>query len=147
MEGVFDEFGEDLLHIVIETNGSLPINWVESWRKPDRYHDNNCVIFSLDYKLPSTGFTERMILDNYSMLRSGDCVKFVCQDGEDIAAAVHFLTTTPLSYFCPIYFHSVGGLPTKELAETLLNTPSLSTYDVRLGVQIHKLLWGNERGK
>ena len=64
------------LHVEIETNGSLPIRpYCSLSCRPD---------FTLDYKLPSSGMEQHMLIENYDYLRPGDTVKFVAGSAEDL---------------------------------------------------------------
>jgi len=102
------------------------------------------VRFSVDFKTPSTGRHERMLWSNYTGLRRTDLIKFVCSDLDDFQWSLATLKKLQLSGIrTNVLFHSMGGQPDKWLAQEILETDwewAAPFFDVRYGVQIHKLL-------
>jgi 7-carboxy-7-deazaguanine synthase len=116
--------------VSIETNGSIKIN---------QYIDKNSLMISLDIKCPSSKMHEKMCLDNLSMLRKNDQLKFIIRDKKDYNYAKEiFQKYKPV---CPIYFQPVWGANATHLANWIIE----DKLDVRLSLQIHKILWGNRR--
>ena len=130
---------------VIETSGSQTINWLLVWSM------RPFIDLCLDYKLESSGSSRSMILSNYTQLQPRDVIKFVCSDLNDAKEAVAFLEALSKEHATKptIFFHEVGGVASRWLAEFVLSIPSgiLDRFDVRLGIQLHKLLWGIERAR
>ncbi len=62
------------LRVEIETNGAVRLSEFCEERP----------IFTMDYKLPSSGCEEHMITENMELLEINDTVKFVCGSQEDL---------------------------------------------------------------
>lgn len=99
---------------------------------------------SMDVKCPGSGEARSWNPKNLAHLTRHDQLKFIVADLNDYAYAKEFLAKHP-DLPCPVYVHPVGGLGGSlmtELAEHII----ADGLDVRLGMQMHKLLWGNARG-
>lgn len=132
-DGVYDLLGAlDEYTVVVETNGSKDITELVTM-------DN--VVVSMDIKCPSSRMNERNHLENISLLRKTDQLKFVIADEQDYDFAVYILGR--YSPECPIIFTPVGGLELKWLAEKVLE----DKLDIRVLPQLHKLIWPGEQGK
>ncbi|MFP3872507.1 MAG: 7-carboxy-7-deazaguanine synthase QueE [Candidatus Natronoplasma sp.] len=114
----------------IQTNGSLDISDLV---KKD-------VSVSMDYKTPSSGMKDKMLKENIKRLRKRDELKFVIADQKDFKYAVDLLRGH--EYLSNIIFQPEGGEDLKELAEWVLE----EDIDVRVLPQLHKIIWGDERG-
>lgn len=116
--------------ILIETNGSILTD-----RLPQQ------VIKILDIKCPGSGQSEMMDFNNLSYLKRDDQVKFVITDEGDYNWAKNVISKNNLTSITEnILFSSVYGiLDSKKLAEWILK----DNLDVRLQVQIHKIIWGS----
>lgn len=129
--------GRGLKEIVVETNGSMDVTWLLN--KPFR----PALALSLDFKMPSSGKSDKMLINNYKKLESRDVVKFVCANKEDLNFAEQVLQKISQSSSCnaTILFHAVGGLAAKWLAEEVLQWKGhCRRFDIRIGIQLHKLL-------
>jgi len=115
--------------IVLETNGSLPIDDVDER-----------VMISMDWKTPSSGEEKSMLESNLPHLREKDQLKFVIADDRDYAYALSFLKEHELR--CELIFQPLGGMNLKWLAERVIE----DRVDARVLPQLHKIIWGNERG-
>ncbi|MCD6579285.1 4Fe-4S cluster-binding domain-containing protein [bacterium] len=114
--------------IEIQTNGTLDI-----------FHDFENVIWAMDIKTPSSqGF---FCENNIAKLMENDWINFVISDKKDLDFAMDILKRyefpTKQIYFTPSY----NVLPYDELAEWILE----NDLNVRLGIQLHRLIWGEER--
>ena len=118
-------------HVSVETNGSLII-------QPLIHHDD--LIISMDIKCPSSGMTDRMKLENLDMLRATDQLKFIITDKHDYDFAKDLLLRHHPA--CEVFFQPVWGTDPTKLAGWIL----ADGLPVRLGIQLHKILWGNRRG-
>ena len=118
--------------VVLETNGSLPI---------DELPCSDSLVTSMDVKCPSSGMEKRNLYDNIEVLGPGDQLKFVIEDEKDYGFAKRVLKKhKPV---CNVIFTPVGGLELRWLAERAL----ADRLDVRVLPQLHKLIWGNERAR
>ena len=78
------------------------------------------------------------------MLNASDEIKFVLCDEADYIWARQVMQEHDLVSKCAVLFAPVQGkLSPTELAEWILR----DHLPVRMQVQLHKLLWGNEHGR
>ena len=134
------------MYLSIETGGSQAVDWLThgSLRK-----DINLVI---DYKLGSSGMSRNMAIKNYHHLGVNDVLKFVCGNIDDALEATSVLQTLSYVHTCNpiVYFHALGGEANVWLADFLLDKfpqDHWHRFNIRMGIQLHKLLWGNKRSK
>ena len=119
--------------VSLETSGALPIASV-----PD------AVSIVLDLKTPGSGEVHRNLYENIAELRSKDQIKFVILDKADYDWARFKISEFDLTgkveevLFSPDY----ESLTPVQLAEWVLE----DGLEVRLQVQLHKLLWGDKPG-
>jgi 7-carboxy-7-deazaguanine synthase len=98
----------------------------------------------LDLKTPGSGECARNLWSNLDHLTPHDEIKFVICDENDYAWAREQLQTRRLDARCPVLFSPVHGrLEPRQLADWILR----DRLPVRMQVQLHKLLWGEARGK
>ncbi len=123
------------LRVEIETNGAVRLSEFCEERP----------IFTMDYKLPSSGCEEHMIAENMELLEINDTVKFVCGSQEDLVKALEVIQTYDLTSRCHVYFSPVfGSIEPVQMVEFMLEH---QLNDVRLQIQMHKVIWDpNERG-
>ncbi|MFH1887872.1 MAG: radical SAM protein [Pseudomonadota bacterium] len=120
--------------VLVETNGSLDI----------RIAPSRCVRI-VDIKCPSSGMADKNDLENLNRLGPRDEVKFVMADREDYDFARRLVALLDMdnARVNPVHFSPVSGrLEPRELAEWIL----ADHLDVSLGLQLHKILWGDRRG-
>lgn len=117
--------------VLLETGGGLDIAAVDP-----RVHR------ILDVKCPGSGEAANNRWENLACLRPGDELKFVLAGRADYDWAVATLAARGLAQRgVPIHFSPVWGeLDPAELAAWIL----ADRLPVRLGVQLHKVLWGAE---
>ena len=82
--------------------------------------------------------------ENLRRLRPNDEVKFVLTDRADYDFACRILAKKLIPHRCPILFSPVWGkLEPAKLAEWILN----DGLQVRLNLQLHKVIWTEDDGK
>ena len=114
----------------IETDGAVDISSVCKKRQ---------IIITLDYKCPSSGMENRMILENLDLLRKQDVLKFVVGSDADLEKAKEIIINHNLEYKCNIYFSPVfGSIDPKRIVEFIL---AERLDGVRMQLQIHKFIW------
>jgi 7-carboxy-7-deazaguanine synthase len=97
----------------------------------------------VDLKTPGSGEQDKNLYENLKALTAHDQVKFVLCDRTDYEWAVEQLTKHDLASRCEVLFSPVHGqLEARELAEWILE----DNLPVRMQVQLHKYLWGDEPG-
>jgi len=98
----------------------------------------------VDLKAPGSGEGARNRWQNLALLTPRDELKFVLADRADYDWAVEAIREHGLDKRCPILFSPVqDSLAPQELAVWIL----ADRLPVRFQLQLHKLLWGNMRGK
>lgn len=119
--------------VSLETSGALDVSGVDPR-----------VSRIVDLKAPGSGEVERNLWSNLEYLTPHDELKLVLADRTDYDWAVAQLRQHGLIDRCPILMAPVqGSLEPGTLADWIL----ADGLPVRLQVQLHKLLWGNMRGK
>jgi len=119
--------------VSLETGGALDVSGVDAR-----------VVKVLDIKTPASGEVEKNLWGNLSALNAHDEIKFVLCDEADYAWARQVMHEHALDKKCAVLFAPVQGkLSPTQLAEWILR----DHLPVRMQVQLHKLLWGNEHGR
>lgn len=119
--------------VSLETSGALDISGVD--RRVSRI---------VDLKAPGSGEVARNRLENLPLLTPHDELKIVIGDRADYDWACAMLREHGLPERCPVLFSPVSTqLEPGQLADWIL----ADQLPVRLQVQLHKLLWGNMRGR
>ncbi len=119
--------------VSLETSGALPLSAVDPR-----------VIKVMDIKTPASGEMERNLPENIELLGPADQVKFVICDRDDYIWARERLREWHLAERCePLFMPAHGMQEPKELAEWILE----DRLPVRFQLQLHKLLWGDVKGK
>jgi 7-carboxy-7-deazaguanine synthase len=120
--------------VLLETGGGLDIAGVDPR-----------VRRIVDVKCPASGEAANNRWQNLAHLREGDELKFVVADAADYAWAAQVLAEHDLcARDLPIHFSPVvgpDGLDPATLAGWILR----DRLPVRLGLQLHKIVWGAER--
>lgn len=133
----------DGYEVNIETNGAVDITEFSA-----RVGNTGNMFYTIDYKLPSSGMSDRMIWDNFLNLRPNDVVKFVVGSDEDVnmMKSVMDKLTAHYNNMPHIYAGVVfGEYEPQKLIEHIMSEPVLK--DVVFQMQIHKIIWNpNERG-
>jgi 7-carboxy-7-deazaguanine synthase len=119
--------------VSLETSGALDVSGVDPR-----------VVTVMDLKTPGSGEVERNLYGNLKVLRPQDQVKFVLCDRRDYDWARERLTEHRLAERCEVLFSPCHGeLDPAELAEWIL----ADRLSVRMQIQLHKYLWGDEPGR
>ncbi len=119
--------------VSLETSGALDIGAVDAR-----------VSRIVDLKAPGSGEFEKNRWQNLALLTPHDELKFVLKDRADYEWARDTVIEKRLDTLCPLLFSPVQDtLEPRELAEWVL----ADRLPVRFQLQLHKLLWGNIRGK
>ena len=98
----------------------------------------------VDLKTPGSGEMHRNLLANLPLLTPHDQVKFVICDRADYEWARGMLAEHALADRCEVLFSpSYNQQPARELAEWIIQ----DHLPVRFQMQLHKQLWGDEKGR
>lgn len=125
----------------IETNGAVDIvDFLKKIPHPEKF------FFTIDYKLPTSGMTDKMIWNNFLNLRPRDVIKFVVGSSEDIALTIAIVkklksvyTVMPHLFIGAVY----GMFDAQKLVNIILHEPILA--DARFQVQLHKIIWNPDK--
>ena len=118
--------------VSLETSGALDISGIDPR-----------VSRIVDIKTPGSNEVEKNRWANLAALNARDEVKFVLCDERDYQWARDVVQTRALDRICPILFSPVyGQLEPRALAEWVLR----DRLPVRVQLQLHKLIWGEEPG-
>jgi 7-carboxy-7-deazaguanine synthase len=121
------------MDVSLETSGALDISLVDGR-----------VARIVDVKTPGSGESERNLWRNLSLLTPRDEVKFVLTGESDYLWARAILAEYAIPTRCPVLFSPAwGSLEPARLAEWVLR----DGLPVRMQVQLHKVLWREERGR
>lgn len=114
--------------VLVETNGTLDISALP-----------RAAIRIMDVKCPSSGVSDKFLTSNIDNLRSTDQSKFVVSDRTDFDWAKDFINRHSLFDRCVVLFspNMKKCLP-RNLAEWIVS----DKLPVRLGLQLHKFIWG-----
>ena len=119
--------------VLLETNGSLDISGVDPR-----------VVRIMDIKCPSSGMGRKTLWENLDHLRSGDEVKFVVSGRGDYEWSRDVIIRENLAKRCHLLLSPAWGeLEPARLAEWMLS----DRLPARLQLQLHKVIWGEERGR
>ena len=126
------------VRVEIETNGAVDL-------RPFAELPEGRPLFTMDYKLPSSGYEDRMIAENFSVLEKEDTVKFVSGSRADLERAGEIIEKYGLLGRCHVYFSPVfGRIEPAEIVDFMLNK---RMNKARIQIQMHKVIWDpNERG-
>lgn len=119
--------------VSLETSGAMDVAPVDSR-----------VSRVVDLKTPGSGEAGRNRLDNLALLTGRDQLKIVICSREDYDWARALLGERGGKLGCQVLMSpSWGQIEPRDLAEWIL----ADRLQVRLQLQLHKLLWGNEPGR
>lgn len=122
------------LRIEIETNGAVDLSPFCSAHRP---------VFTMDYKLPSSGCENQMLQKNFSFLDAADTVKFVSGTMEDLEKAAEIIREYHLTERCHVYISPV--FDSIEPAKIVNYMMEQKLNHVRLQIQLHKIIWDPDR--
>ena len=123
------------LRVEIETNGAVDLRKFCSC--PGR------PVFTMDYKLPSSGYERSMVLENFELLSKGDTVKFVSGSTEDLERAYEIIREYDLLRKCHVYFSPVfGDIEPAEIVNFMMDH---KLNEARLQIQMHKVIWDPDK--
>ncbi len=119
--------------VSLETSGALDVAGVDPR-----------VVKVMDFKTPSSGEEERNLYGNIEHLLPHDQIKFVVMNDDDYRWSLDKIREHRLTERCEVLFSpAVGVQDPGELAEKIIR----DRLPVRFQLQLHKILWGDERGR
>jgi 7-carboxy-7-deazaguanine synthase len=119
--------------VLLETGGHVPIDRVDPR-----------VVRIVDVKAPGSGMAAANLPENLRALGPADEVKFVLADRRDFDWALAFVRERDLDRRHVVTFSPAWQtLPASELADWVRDCGR----PIRLGLQLHKILWGDVPGR
>jgi 7-carboxy-7-deazaguanine synthase len=119
--------------VSLETSGAIDVSAVDAR-----------VVKVMDIKTPGSGEEKRNCMENIGHISAQDQIKFVICDEQDYEWSRELLQRHHLNERCEVLFSpSYQELTATDLAEWILR----DGLPVRLQMQLHKLLWGDQPGK
>ncbi len=119
--------------VLLETGGHVPIERVDPR-----------VVKILDVKAPGSGMRHANLPDNLERLQPHDELKFVLADRRDFEWSLALVRERDLDARHVVTFSPAwGDLPAAELAAWVRD----SGRPIRLGLQLHKVIWGDVPGR
>ena len=128
---LLDSLVEKGCEVSLETSGSIDISQI-----------NRGVSVVMDIKTPSSTEARQNRYENIALLEAKDQLKFVIASREDFVWCCNLMekhNTEAEVLFSPVY----ESLDPTELAEWILE----GQLNVRLQLQLHKILWGEAEGR
>lgn len=136
-------------YVVLETSGSIDVG------PADKLVPREKLQLSMDLKCPASNMQKRNRIENLVFLKPHDQLKFVISDRRDYEFArdilrAHDITSEVLMQ--PMWASPDPVAPTKIEGEKA-DLPMLARWvlddglDVRVGTQLHKVIWGHEKGR
>ncbi len=118
--------------VSLETGGAISIDNIDEQVK-----------IILDIKTPGSGEAENNHWDNIALLKKQDEVKFVITGHEDYVWAKKIIKDKNLLLKSDVLFSpSYGELQEDKLAQWILD----DNLNVRMQMQLHKIIWGEKKG-
>ncbi len=97
----------------------------------------------VDIKTPDSGEVEKNLWENLPLLNQRDEIKFVITSESDYQWATALLAKEKLTTLAPVLFSpSFHDVSSAELAAWILR----DGINVRMQIQLHKIIWGEKRG-
>ena len=119
--------------VLLETGGHVPLDRVDPR-----------VVKIVDVKAPGSGMQSANLLTNLNQLQTHDEVKFVIADRRDFDWSLAMVRERSLDAGRVVTFSPVWeSLPAADLAAWIRD----SGRPIRLGLQLHKILWGDVPGR
>lgn len=145
---VMDHLLQHGYYVVLETSGSIDLG------SADKLLPREKLQLSMDVKCPSSNMQKRNRLENFTYLKPHDQLKFVITDRRDYEFAREILRTqAPVSEVLmqpmwaspdPVGETKVDG--DRADLEKLCGWVLDDGLDVRVGTQLHKVIWGHAKG-
>lgn len=121
------------VEVSLETSGAIDISEVDPR-----------VVIVMDLKTPASGEESKNKYDNIEKLKPQDQLKFVICNRKDYDWACLKMSEYQLKDKCEILFSPIHGeLKPADLADWIIS----DNLPVRMQIQMHKYLWGDEQGR
>lgn len=129
ISSLLDLLNENHFKINIETNGSVDI---------EPCVKNNLI--TMDYKLDSSGYRSKMLLENLTKLKKTDVLKFVCKESDftEIERIIKSFKIKSYIFLSPIF----NEIDLEKLVAFQKHLVKKYGLPIRTQIQLHKIIWG-----
>lgn len=140
-------------NVNVETNGSVSIKKYFNFNGTPKDEYEN-VWFTVDYKCPSSGMENKMLIDNFDVDKysfKNVVYKFVVGNRQDLEKAADIIKNLifKIDYDKRCLYHNIvylspvfGEIEPKEIVEFLQDNDLYNEYTpVRVQLQLHKFIW------
>lgn len=124
----------------VETNGAVDLAPFIEYRNSDMWAQEN-LIFTVDYKCPSSGMEDKMISSNWKLAGPEDVMKFVVGSKEDLDCMRKWVKEHSYLYNHIFVSPVFGKIEPKEIVEFLKDN---NLQNIRLQLQLHKFVYPPE---
>ena len=119
--------------VSLETGGAMDISKVDPR-----------VYVVLDIKTPASNEEPNNTYSNLDHIKSSDCLKFVICNEDDYRWSKEFVMQRELNNKCDVFFSpSADQLSATQLADWIIQ----DQLPVRMQIQLHKILWQDQKGE
>ena len=123
------------LRTEVDTNGSIDVS--------EYFGLGGNIEFTIDYKLPGSGMSDKMCLNNFKNVRPVDTVKFVVSDYNDLEEAKKVIDYYGLADKTRVYLSSAFNIITpRDIVAFMIEN---NMNKVRIQLQMHKYIWEPDR--
>ena len=147
--GLMDALLKRGYFVVLETSGSIDVG------AADKLEPRSMLQVSMDVKCPSSNMQKRNRWENLPLLREHDQLKFVLSDRRDYEYARDVLRRHPVR--AQVLLQPMWASPDPVSATRIegdqADLARVAAWvledglDVRVGTQLHKVIWGHEKGR
>lgn len=138
IQELIDQLIDEDFKVNIETNGSVSIRPFYRSIKNEKYVPPDNLIFTLDWKSPSSNMNNKMLVDNLYALDYEDVLKFVVGSSEDLNEMLRVLQAYEFNcsniFISPVF----GQIDMKDIVDFM---KLHDLQNCRLQVQLHKIIW------
>ncbi len=128
---LIDRLIESGFTVLIETNGSINIKDI-----------NQSAVIIIDIKTPGSGMHGENLIDNLIHIKPQDEIKFILTDKNDYEWAKNLISIHDLPNRCKVLMSPAYSILSPETLSGWIISDKLR---VRLNLQLHKYIFGNER--
>ena len=122
----------------IETNGAVDLQkFLDKCNYKENYLIFNRIMFTMDYKCPSSMMEDKMIIGNFKILDEHDALKFVVGTDDDLNAMQKIIKV--YNPICSIFVSPVfGKIDPKDIIKYLKEN---DLQNIKLQLQLHKMIY------
>lgn len=128
-------------YVNVETNGSIDLKPFIIYRSNDIFAREN-LMFTVDYKCPSSNMEDKMISSNWKYANENDVIKFVVGTEQDLECLKNWVNEHKFCYNHIFVSPIFGSIEPVEIVKYLREN---NLQQVRIQLQIHKLIWDKDK--